>query len=414
MVDDGADGALRYQPEDRLQVGRAVGDAEGSRRCWISRGGRRRSPPRPSGRWWSARGDPSTSSTWGAKKLLVRGAPPGSVGGLAESIDVCDLLRREGLIVPRPRRPRVPHGGHALSPITAPNDTWTTDFKGEFRTGDRRYCYPLTLRDGFSRYVLRCDALLSRSYALTRRGFERSFAEFGLPLRIRSDNGGPVCGPRPGALVAPQCVVDAAGDHPRTDRTGPAGAERLARTIPSGAQSGDHAPAGRDGSRPAAAASARFVASITRCGRMRACRISRPRATITRRARRLPARLPPLVYPGHVEVRLVSSAGCISWRGTPIFLTEVLNGEQSASRKSPTESGHCRSPRSAWGGLMNEPDDHRAAAAGRRVVTAGRGSCRTCGRTESRPQLLGKRTARVSHSSHRPSINCYPCLRTNL
>ena len=113
---------------------------------------------------------------------------------------MCDLLRREGLIVPRPRRPRVPHGGHALSPITGPNDTWTTDFKGEFRTGDRRYCYPLTLRDGFSRYVLRCDALLSRSYALTRRGFERSFAEFGLPVRIRSDNGGPFAGPGLGRL----------------------------------------------------------------------------------------------------------------------------------------------------------------------------------------------------------------------
>ena len=68
---------------------------------------------------------------------------------------------------------------------------WTTDFKGEFRTGDRRYRYPLTLRDGFSRFVLRCDALLGRTYAATRRRFECAFADYGLPDRIRSDNGGP-------------------------------------------------------------------------------------------------------------------------------------------------------------------------------------------------------------------------------
>ena len=90
---------------------------------------------------------------------------------------VCDLLRRHGLIVPHRRRGSVPHGTHALAPITQPNATWTTDFKGEFRTGDRVYCYPLTLRDGFSRYVLRCDARLRRSTVLTRGCFERAFRD---------------------------------------------------------------------------------------------------------------------------------------------------------------------------------------------------------------------------------------------
>jgi transposase InsO family protein len=79
--------------------------------------------------------------------------------------------------------------------ITAVNEDWTTDFKGEFRTGDGVYCYPLTLRDGFSRFVLRCDALVGRTYDATRRGFERAFADNGLPERIRSDNGAkPECG----------------------------------------------------------------------------------------------------------------------------------------------------------------------------------------------------------------------------
>ena len=80
------------------------------------------------------------------------------------------------------------------------NEVWTTDFKGEFRTGDGVYCYPLTLRDGFSRFVLRCDALLGRTDEATRRRFERAFAEYGLPERIRSDNGGPFASPGLGGL----------------------------------------------------------------------------------------------------------------------------------------------------------------------------------------------------------------------
>ena len=137
---------------------------------------------------------------WGAKKLLAVVKRQDARAAWPSRSTVCDVLRRHALVVPRPRRRPMPHGGHALAPITGPNETWTTDFKGEFRTGDRRYCYPLTLRDGFSRYVLRCDALLSRSYALTRARFERAFADYGLPVRIRSDNGGPFAGPGLGRL----------------------------------------------------------------------------------------------------------------------------------------------------------------------------------------------------------------------
>jgi hypothetical protein len=84
--------------------------------------------------------------------------------------------------------------------VTAPSDVWTTDFKGEFRTGDGSYCYPLTLRDAFSRFVVRCDALPGRTTERTRRRFERAFADYGLPTRIRSDNGGPFASPGLGGL----------------------------------------------------------------------------------------------------------------------------------------------------------------------------------------------------------------------
>src|SRR4029077_3280938 len=116
--------------------------------------------------------------------------------------------KAHGLVTPRPRRNNHAHVPSILAPITAVNQTWTTDFKGHFRTGDGVYCYPVTLRDGFSRFVLRCEALAGPTYEATRPQFERAFADSGLPARIRSDNGGPVArtGLRPRARVLGRCV----------------------------------------------------------------------------------------------------------------------------------------------------------------------------------------------------------------
>src|SRR5262245_37029388 len=76
---------------------------------------------------------------------------------------------------------------------SAPNDLWTTDFKGQFPTRDGQYCYPLTLVDHHSRYLLACAALLSVRTDGTCVIFERVFREVGLPAAIQSDNGTPFC-----------------------------------------------------------------------------------------------------------------------------------------------------------------------------------------------------------------------------
>ncbi len=129
---------------------------------------------------------------WGAKKLLgilTRRRPDADWPARST---VCDRLKAAGLVAARRRVPRpgvpVPQPRAA---ITTANEVWTTDFKGEFRTGDTRYCYPFTLRDGYSRFVLRCDALLCHTEGVTRPCFERAFTAYGLPERIRSDNGPP-------------------------------------------------------------------------------------------------------------------------------------------------------------------------------------------------------------------------------
>src|ERR671937_801521 len=104
------------------------------------------------------------------------------------------LIVRLGL-VKRARRWRYRAHGTALSQGAAPNELWCADFKGEFKLGNGRYCYPLTVTDQASRFLLLCEALNSVREELAFPAFERLFAERGLPLSIRSDNGVPFASP---------------------------------------------------------------------------------------------------------------------------------------------------------------------------------------------------------------------------
>jgi len=95
------------------------------------------------------------------------------------------------MVPTRRHRRRIGHPGKPTTQILAPNDVWGADYKGQFRTGDGRYCYPLTVTDGFSRYLLGCQALTSTAVAEAKPIFTRLFNECGLPTRIRTDNGVP-------------------------------------------------------------------------------------------------------------------------------------------------------------------------------------------------------------------------------
>ena len=98
-----------------------------------------------------------------------------------------DVLVRHGLIVPRRRRVRIAPAGSPLPPYGAANDVWCIDFKGHFALGDGTRCYPLTLTDGASRYLLKCEGMAEPR-------------EFGVPRRMRSDNGPPFATLSPGGL----------------------------------------------------------------------------------------------------------------------------------------------------------------------------------------------------------------------
>lgn len=133
---------------------------------------------------------------WGARKireLLVRRLA-GDVRVPSIST-VHAVLDRRGLVKRARQRRRCKAEGTLLSSAVAANDLWCADFKGEFKLGNGRYCYPLTVTDQATRYVLACEALESTKETPVIEAFLRLFKEYGLPNAIRSDNGMPFASP---------------------------------------------------------------------------------------------------------------------------------------------------------------------------------------------------------------------------
>src|SRR5438105_5654033 len=143
--------------------------------------------------------------SWGPKKLQPLADEPPSIQQhwpVASTRGV--ILARAGLTVPRRRtRGHVPPRTQPFGSVSQPNDTWCADFKGWFRTADGARCEPLTITDAHSRLLLRCQAMahgLSGQHG--RPLLEATFREYGLPLRLRTDNGVPFAHVGAGGLTA--------------------------------------------------------------------------------------------------------------------------------------------------------------------------------------------------------------------
>src|SRR5512144_292986 len=129
--------------------------------------------------------------TWGPNKLRValRRDSPDTFWPAPSTIGA--LIKQAGLVEARRRRRRVPVYGSPLLAATVPNERWNVDFKGWFRTRDGMRCDPLTVTDDSSRFLLVCKAVEKTNFEHVRTCFEKAFEEYGLPERIRSDNGPP-------------------------------------------------------------------------------------------------------------------------------------------------------------------------------------------------------------------------------
>ena len=128
---------------------------------------------------------------WGPRKLLLYLAKRHVGVVLPAPSTVGAILDRHGLTKARRKRRPPKHPGSTPLVAQAPNAVWTADYKGQFRMGDGELCYPLTVCDAHSRYILSCHGLPSVDQYAALSQFERLFREYGLPDAIRSDNGTP-------------------------------------------------------------------------------------------------------------------------------------------------------------------------------------------------------------------------------
>ena len=264
----------------------------------------------------------SAHPDWGPRKLrvwLVTRHP--TIAWPAPS-SMSELFRRTGLSRPQRRRRHYPHPGAGIARVQGPNDLWTADFKGEFKTRDARYCYPLTIADQYSRYLLTCKGFLSTAGRGVRRAFERTFATYGLPQAIRTDNGAPFAATGLHGLSRLNVWWMRLGiQHQRIRPASPQENgihERMHRTLK---QSGCQPRAN------CAAQQRTFNAFRTEFNHERphqALANGTPATRYHPSPRPYSATLPPLEYPGHFLVRRISPAGTFRFRGHCLFLAHPL------------------------------------------------------------------------------------------
>jgi putative transposase len=264
--------------------------------------------------------------TWGPKKLqAILATKYGVVPGPAVST-IGNLLKRHGLTrKTRGRRPVSQPDRRTQTAATAPNAVWAADFKGWFRTRDGQRCDPLTLSDGYSRYVLACRLVAGQRHDRVRPVFRQVFRRFGLPAVLRVDNGSPfgsrgVCGLS--KLSAWWCqlgirVEFIAPGHPEQNSVH----ERMHRTLKA------------ETARPPAATPRAQQARFDRWRREfnterphEALGMQRPAERYRPSARRYTDHPAPPAYPRHYEVRRVKPSGVVQWQNRFRYIGEALRG----------------------------------------------------------------------------------------
>jgi putative transposase len=262
---------------------------------------------------------------WGAPKIREKLRQQVTGLHLPAISTVHAVLDRHGL-VHRRRHRRPEPSPTALSRPTEPNALWCADYKGEFMLGNRRYCYPLTITDFASRYLLTCEALSTTQETFAFTAFDRTFREFGLPRAIRTDNGLPFAAPtalyRLSKLavwwlrLGIQIERIQPGQPQQNGRH-----ERMHRTLKA------------EATKPAAAnvlqQQARFDAFVARYNDERphqALGMKVP-ADVYARSPRLYRGLEDLTYPFHDATFTVTHCGRICFHGRKINLSHVFAGQ---------------------------------------------------------------------------------------
>jgi len=263
---------------------------------------------------------------WGPKKLrvLLARERPGRDWPACSTIG--EILRRNGLTVPRKGRRRAPPYTRPFVDCREANATWCADFKGWFKTGDGRRCEPLTISDAHSRYLLRCQALQETGYPIVRGLFEATFREYGLPRAIRTDNGTPFASRGILGLSRLSVWWIKLGIVP----------ERIEPGQPqqNGRHERMHGTLKAETARPPKATRRsqqrrfdRFRREYNHERPHEALGMRCPGEVYSRSPKPYPERLGPVDYPSGLPVRRVQKHGEFYWHGHGVFLGEALANE---------------------------------------------------------------------------------------
>lgn len=260
---------------------------------------------------------------WGPRKVLNILAKTRPTLRLPARSTIAAILKRRGMIKPKRRKRKHAHPGRPVSVVIRPNQLWTADFKGQFRTQNGVYCYPLTVADQHTRYLLACEALLSTRTEGVRPVFEKLFREHGLPEAIRTDNGVPFASTAIHGLTTLNVWWIQLGirheriEPGRPDQNGRH--ERMHRTLK------------RATTRPPATnlrgqqrAFDEFRQEFNHVRPHEALDDETPASVWHPSTRPYPEEIRPPEYPGHFEVRLVSNAGTFRFKHQQIFISQAL------------------------------------------------------------------------------------------
>ena len=260
---------------------------------------------------------------WGPKKVLdnLRKHHPTLL--LPADSTAGEILKKAGLVKKRKKRHHVSADEHAFANCEQSNQTWGVDYKGQFKLGNGQWCYPLTMTDNHSRYLLQCKALQSTAYSDAKDWMERCFREYGLPQNMRSDNGTPFSSMAAGGIsqlskwwiqlgIRPERIKPG---HPQQNGRH----ERMHRTLK---QETAKPPAYNEDSQQA-----KFDHFKTEFNHERsheALQRKCPADVYEPSTRNYPDVLPEIVYDEGCETRKVKRGGEIKWRGNHIYISQVL------------------------------------------------------------------------------------------
>jgi transposase InsO family protein len=264
--------------------------------------------------------------SWGARKLKARLEQLDSSVEWPVASTFGNILQRAGLTSPKRKKRRTTPYSEPFSEVTAPNQLWCMDFKGYFSTGDGTRCDPFTITDAHSRYLIRCQIVSRMDLSQVRAVCEAAMREYGMPSRIRTDNGAPFAGTGLLGLSKLSLIWMKMGIiHERIQPGRPqqnGRHERMHRTLK------------EETTRPAALTLRLQQKKFNRFRQVfnyerphEGLNNATPGSIYQPSSMTLPRSLIEYVYPKGFELRRVNNSGDISWHKGRVFISEVFRFE---------------------------------------------------------------------------------------